>query len=34
MMLETNSASCGAFPGVSDAFGAALCTLDYALEMA
>lgn len=34
MMFETNSASCGGFPGVSDSFGAALWALDYALQMA
>jgi hypothetical protein len=34
LMLETNSAACGGFPGVSDSFGAALWTLDYSLQMA
>lgn len=34
IMMETNSASCGGFPGVSDSFGAALWALDYALQMA
>lgn len=34
MMFETNSASCGGFPGVSDAFAAALWGLDYGLMMA
>lgn len=34
MMFETNSASCGGFPGISDAFGASLWGLDYALQMA
>lgn len=34
MMFETNTASCGGFPGVSDSFGAALWALDYALTMA
>lgn len=34
MMLETNSASCGGFPGVSDAFGAGLWAVDYAMQMA
>lgn len=33
-MFETNSASCGGFPGISDSFGAALWGLDYALQMA
>lgn len=34
MMFETNTASCGGFPGVSDAFAAALWGLDYGLAMA
>lgn len=34
MMFETNSASCGGFPGISDAFAAALWGLDYGLMMA
>ncbi|PPQ65022.1 hypothetical protein CVT24_008170 [Panaeolus cyanescens] len=34
LMFETNTASCGGFPGVSDSFGAALWALDYAMEMA
>ncbi|ESK94670.1 glycoside hydrolase family 79 protein [Moniliophthora roreri MCA 2997] len=33
-MLETNTASCGGFPGISDSFGAALWMLDYGLQMA
>jgi hypothetical protein len=33
-MIDTNTASCGGFPGVSDSFGAALWALDYALQMA
>ena len=33
-MFETNTASCGGFPGLSDSFGAALWGLDYALQMA
>ncbi|KAH8827233.1 hypothetical protein DL96DRAFT_1464492 [Flagelloscypha sp. PMI_526] len=33
-MFETNTASCGGFPGVSDSFGAALWGLDYALHLA
>ena len=34
MMLETNTASCGGFAGISDAFGAALWGLDYGMQMA
>jgi hypothetical protein len=34
LMLETNSAACGGFPGLSDSFGAALWALDYGLQMA
>jgi hypothetical protein len=34
LMLETNTASCGGFAGLSDSFGAALWGLDYALTMA
>lgn len=34
LMFETNSASCGGFPGVSDSFGATLWALDYGLQMA
>jgi hypothetical protein len=33
LMFETNSASCGGFPGLSDSFGAALWALDYGLQM-
>ena len=33
-MLETNTASCGGFPGVSNAFVSALWSVDYALQMA
>jgi len=33
-MTETNSASCGGMPGVSDAFAAALWGLDYAFSLA
>ncbi|KAJ7583134.1 glycoside hydrolase family 79 protein [Mycena floridula] len=33
LMFETNTASCGGFPGVSDSFGAALWALDYGLQM-
>ena len=34
LMFETNTASCGGFPGLSDSFGAALWGLDYGLTMA
>lgn len=34
LMFETNTASCGGFPGISDAFGAGLWGLDYSLQMA
>lgn len=34
LMMETNTASCGGFPGVSDSFGSALWALDYGLQMA
>lgn len=34
LMFETNSASCGGFPGVSDSFGISLWMSDYALQMA
>ena len=34
MMFETNTASCGGFPGVSDSFGSALWAVDYGLQMA
>jgi hypothetical protein len=33
IMMETNTASCGGFPGISDSFGAALWGIDYALQM-
>jgi hypothetical protein len=33
-MLETNTASCGGFPGLSDSFTAALWAVDYGLQMA
>lgn len=33
-MFETNTASCGGFPGVSNSYGAALWALDYGLQMA
>lgn len=34
MMFETNTASCGGFPGISNSYGAALWGIDYALQMA
>lgn len=34
IMFETNTASCGGFPGISDSFGATLWALDYGLNMA
>ncbi|KAI0369500.1 hypothetical protein BV20DRAFT_946072 [Pilatotrama ljubarskyi] len=34
MMFETNTPSCGGFPGVSDSFGSALWAVDYGLQMA
>ncbi|KAJ7464342.1 hypothetical protein FB451DRAFT_1138730 [Mycena latifolia] len=34
LMMETNQASCGGIVGVSDVFGAALWSLDYALQLA
>lgn len=33
-MFETNTASCSGFPGISDSFGAALWSLDWAFTMA
>jgi hypothetical protein len=33
-MLETNTASCGGFPGVSTSFGALLWSIDHSLQMA
>ncbi|KAL4062162.1 glycoside hydrolase family 79 protein [Scleroderma yunnanense] len=33
VMMETNTASCGGFPGVSDSFGAAMWATDFALQM-
>ncbi|CCM01660.1 uncharacterized protein FIBRA_03722 [Fibroporia radiculosa] len=33
IMFETNTASCGGFPGISDSFGAALWAIDYGLQM-
>ncbi|KAF8519369.1 glycoside hydrolase family 79 protein [Hysterangium stoloniferum] len=34
LMTETNTASCGGFPGISDTFGAGLWGIDYALQLA
>lgn len=34
IMFETNTASCGGFPGISNAFAGALWSLDYGLQMA
>ncbi|KAF9555149.1 hypothetical protein CPC08DRAFT_145293 [Agrocybe pediades] len=34
LMFETNTASCGGFVGISDAFGAALWGVDYGMQMA
>lgn len=34
VMLETNTASCGGFPGLSDSFGAAMWMLDWSLQLA
>ena len=34
LMFETNSASCGGFPGISQSFGATLWALDYGMQMA
>ncbi|KAG6907147.1 hypothetical protein DXG01_010322 [Tephrocybe rancida] len=34
IMFETNTATCGGLPGISDSFGAALWALDYGLTMA
>ncbi|KAG6808843.1 hypothetical protein H0H92_002618 [Tricholoma furcatifolium] len=33
-MMETNTASCGGFPGISDAFASALWGVDYAFQLA
>ncbi|KAI0311515.1 hypothetical protein OF83DRAFT_1177484 [Amylostereum chailletii] len=33
-MFETNTASCSGFPGISNSFGAALWSLDWAMTMA
>ncbi|TEB33970.1 hypothetical protein FA13DRAFT_124465 [Coprinellus micaceus] len=34
IMFETNTASCGGFPGISQSYGAALWVLDWGLSMA
>ncbi|KAJ7572949.1 hypothetical protein C8J56DRAFT_1133482 [Mycena floridula] len=34
IMMETNTAACGGFPGISDSFGAALWGLDYGMQLA
>ncbi|CAK5262555.1 unnamed protein product [Mycena citricolor] len=34
VMVETNTASCGGFPGISDSFGASLWAVDYGLQLA
>ncbi|KAI0668268.1 hypothetical protein C8Q78DRAFT_1099695 [Trametes maxima] len=34
LMFETNTASCGGFPGISDAFASALWAVDYGMQMA
>lgn len=34
LMFETNTASCGGFPGISNSFAAALWGIDYGLQMA
>ncbi|KAF9457308.1 glycoside hydrolase family 79 protein [Collybia nuda] len=34
IMFETNTATCGGLPGISNSFGAALWALDYGLTMA
>lgn len=34
IIFETNTASCGGFPGISDSFGATLWALDYGLQIA
>ena len=33
-MFETNTASCGGFPGISNTYGAALWGIDYGFQMA
>lgn len=34
LMFETNTASCGGFPGSSNSFGSALWGVDYGLQLA
>lgn len=34
LMFETNTASCGGFPGISNSYGSALWGMDYGLTMA
>ncbi|KAF8320741.1 hypothetical protein DL93DRAFT_1730126 [Clavulina sp. PMI_390] len=34
IMFETNTASCGGFPGLSDSFGAALWSVDWTMQLA
>ncbi|KAJ7574780.1 glycoside hydrolase family 79 protein [Mycena floridula] len=34
IMMETNTAACGGFPGISDSFGAALWGLHYGMQLA
>ncbi|QRV79270.1 glycoside hydrolase family 79 protein [Ceratobasidium sp. AG-Ba] len=34
VLMETNTASCGGFPGISDSFGAAMWAADLALQFA
>lgn len=34
LMFETNTASCGGFTGISDAFAASLWALDYSFQLA
>lgn len=34
MMFETNTASCGGFPGISNSYASALWGLDYGLQLA
>ena len=34
IMFETNTGSCGGFPGISNVYGAALWATDYAMRLA
>ena len=34
LLFETNTASCGGFPGISDTFTSALWGIDHALQLA